>query len=319
MKTILVTDTYSTESLERLRTELVCEIIRTERRPSAADLARADGMLIRSRTAIDAELLAQAPKLKAIVSATSGYDHVDVELCKQKGVAALYTPEANAPAAAELTLMLMLACLRRMSSVQRALRNREWKDATRPGRELGGQTVGIVGLGRVGSRVARLVQSFGAEVAAHDPYQKDEVFQALNLERLGFSEVLASADILTMHVPLTKETRHFINARTLEQARDGLIFINTSRGPVVDERALLASLDTGEVAAAGLDVFETEPLAAQSRLRKIESVVLTPHVGAFTEAALTRASEMAVEALILALVQGEQRDPIPLNFGPALQ
>ena len=310
--TILVTDSYSIESLERLREELKpCEIVRTERQPTADELQRADGMLIRSRTAINAELLAQAPRLKVVVSATSGYDHVDVELCAKKNVAALYTPDANAPAAAELTLLLILSCLRRISSVQRAIRNRDWKDALKPGAELHGKTVGIIGLGRVGSRVARLAKCFGAEVVAHDPYQIDEVFQNLGLMRLALSEVLTTADILSLHVPLTHETRHYMNARTLEQAKDGVILINASRGAVVDERALMASLDSGEVAAAGLDVFETEPLAPQSRLRKFDNVVITPHVGAYTEEALTRASDMAVTALVTALVHGKHQNPIP--------
>ncbi len=298
--------------MERLREGLnPCEIIRTERRPTTTELQRADGMLIRSRTVVDAELLSQAPRLKVVVSATSGYDHVDVELCTKKNVAALYTPDANAPAAAELTLMLMLSCLRRMPNVQRALRNREWKDTLKPGAELNGKTVGIIGLGRVGSRVARLAKCFGAEVVAHDPYQIDDAFRNLDLMRMALSEVLAAADILSLHVPLTNETRHYINARTLEQAKDGVILINASRGAVVDERALMASLDSGEVAAAGLDVFETEPLAPQSRLRKLDNVVITPHVGAYTEEALARASDMAVTALIAALVHGERQNPIP--------
>ncbi len=312
--TILVTDTYLTESLEKLRHALnPCEIVRTDRRPSAAELARADGLLIRSRTVVDAELLAQAPKLKVVVSATSGYDHVDAELCAQKNIAALYTPDANAPAAAELTLLLMLSCLRRQTEAQRALRNREWKDALKFGAELSDKTVGIIGLGRVGSRVARLTQCFGATVVAHDPYQTDDVFRSFNLERFGFSEVLAQADILSLHVPLNDETRHFINQRTLEQAKDGVILINTSRGSVVDERALIASLDSGEVSAAGLDVFETEPLAAESRLRKFSNVVITPHMGAFTNEAMARASDLAVNALIAALVSGERSNPIPIE------
>lgn len=296
---VLVTDHFTTEALSQLQHKLKCEIRRSAGHcPSAGELRDVELMLIRSRTRIDKNLLELAPRLKAVVTATSGYDHIDREECEKRGVKACYTPDANFNAAAELTLMLMLSSLRRASAITRTLRELKWKDALNPGQELRGKTVGIIGLGRVGARVAELVKAFGAEVIAHDPYVDDARFKNLGIARLGLTEVYVQSDILSFHVPLTRETRHMLNPGTLEHCKEGFILINTSRGEVVDEGALTAALTSGQIAAAGLDVFEHEPLARESRLRKMPQVVLTPHVGAFTDEALRRASELAVYSLI---------------------
>lgn len=294
---IIVTDRYTTEALELLKQMLKCEVIKTETRPTPQELAKASGLLIRSRTEVTKEFLNQAPHLKVIVTATSGTDHIDFAAAKEKNITVLNTPDANTESAAELTLMLMLSTLRRFNEVSRALRDGRWKDGLTTGSELKGKVIGLIGLGRVGSRVAELLQCFGAEVIAHDPYQSDDVFQKLKIARQGFHEVLTQAEILSLHVPLTNETRRMIRTETLELAQDGLILINTSRGQVVDESALVTALESGEIAAAGLDVFEHEPLARDSRLRKWPNVVLTPHIGAYTDEAFARASSAATKAL----------------------
>jgi D-3-phosphoglycerate dehydrogenase len=303
---VLLTDTFTTEGIEILRQKF--EIRRAAKvTPTAQELLGVEALVIRSRTQIDRELLALAPQLKAVVTATSGYDHIDLAACDERGVSAYYTPDANFNAAAELTLMLMLATLRRQSEVVRALREHRWKDALNPGRELRGKTVGVIGLGRVGGRVAELVQAFGAEVIAHDPYAPDATFDRLEIARLGLTEVLVQSDIVTLHVPLTKETRHIIGHGTLEHCKEGFVLINTSRGSVVDEGALDAALENGQITAAGLDVFEHEPLSRDSRLRKRPNVVITPHIGAMTDEALIKASQLAA----LTLVAPQQAVSIP--------
>jgi D-3-phosphoglycerate dehydrogenase / 2-oxoglutarate reductase len=294
---VLITDIFTAETNEILRES--CEVRRSANHmPTAQELAGVHSLLIRSRTKIDHKLLQMAPDLQTVVTATSGYDHVDLEACDERGVKTYYTPDANFNAAAELTILLMLSALRRQSETVKALREYKWKEALRPGRELKGKTLGIVGLGRVGSRVAELAQSFDAEVIAHDPYADDRNFSRLKISRQGLTEVLVQSDIISLHVPLTKETRHIISRGTLEHCKDGFVLINTSRGQVVDEGALVASLESGQITAAGLDVFEHEPLARDSVLRKMPNVVLTPHLGAMTEEALAKASELAALAII---------------------
>lgn len=304
MTKILVTDRFTTEALERLRLSWDCEILQSSTFPSSEELVGVQGLLIRSRTSINQELLNRAKDLKIVVSATSGTDHMDQAACAARGIVALHTPEANSTSAAELTLLLTLGTLRNLSSVQKTLRQSEWRDLCPIGSDLHGKTVGIIGLGRVGTKVAKFLQAFGAEVLAHDPYQNDRVFQDLHLQRLGLVEVLTQSQIVTLHVPLNKETKHMICEGALAHCQHGVVLINTSRGSVVDERALISALDSGQIRAAGLDVFENEPLARDSRLRKYPQVYLTPHIGAYTEQALARASSEAVDILLKYLKDG---------------
>ena len=310
---ILITDRYSPESVATLRKEIPVEIIQQPHRPDPNILAKATAILIRSRTKIDGEFLTVAKNLKVIVTATSGYDHINLQLTKNKNITVMHTPDANTESAAELTLLLVLGALRHLSASTRLLKDGYWKDVLHSGHELRGKTVGLIGLGRVGSRVAELLKAFGAHVLAHDPYQKDEIFKNLSLERLGLTEVLTQAEILSLHVPLTDETRHMIRADTIELMHEGALLINTSRGPVVDERALVAALESKQLLGAGLDVFENEPLARESRLRKMPQVLLTPHIGAHTDEAYLRASNMAVLKLIKFLKVSESSDNLPLQ------
>ncbi len=318
--TILICDRYATESIERLKqlllkSNVAASVVATAGvQPTAQELKSAVALLIRSRTKIDAELLGRAPDLKVVITSTSGYDHIDLAETAKRDIVAMYTPEANSQSAAELTLTLMLGVLRRVNESTRLLRDGRWRDELGTGNELRGKTVGLIGLGRVGSRVAHLLQAFDCEVLAFDPYQSDEVFERLKIPRLGLTEVLAQAEILSLHVPLNSETRRLIRAETLELTQDGLILINTSRGKVIDESALVAALESKQIQAAGLDVFEHEPLARESRLRKMPQVLITPHIGAYTEEAFTRASESAIEKLIAFLKNGEIVDKISDNL-----
>lgn len=310
---IFITDRFTAESIEHLRQQTDAEIRQTNFRVDKEEIEQATALLVRSRTKINSDLLEKAKKLKAVVTATSGHDHIDLDAARKKNVTVMSVPDANTESAAEHTLLLMLGVLRRLGETACLLRDGRWKDDLSIGRELKGQTVGLIGLGRVGSRVAELTQAFGAEVIAFDPYQEDEKFQKLGIERMGLTEVLAQAEILSLHVPLNSETRHMIRADTLELTQDGLILINTSRGSVIDESALVTALDSKQILGAGLDVFEHEPLARDSRLRKMPNVLLTPHIGAYTHEAFARASYLAVNKLIDFLKTGETSDNLPLQ------
>ena len=305
-QTVVLCDRFSTESIEKLKQRQELEVFQQPFRPDKEILRRADFLLIRSRTRIDADLLEMAPQLKSIVSATSGYDHIDLSSCRLKDLRVFYTPDANAQSAAEHTLLLILGTLRKSGLFLHAMKNRQWKDQCPYGQTLESKTLGVIGLGRVGSRVAKWCKDLGAKIVAYDPYQSDESFRKLSIERSGLTEVFAQSDILSLHTPLTKKTRHIINRQTLELVPHGVILVNAARGPLVDEGALIAALESGQVRAAGLDVYEHEPLAESSRLRQFPQAFLSPHIGAYTQEAFQASSSEAIECLSSFIESGKE-------------
>ncbi len=289
---ILIVDRYSKEMASRLETELGCKTKwASSFQPSPAELAGQDIVMIRSRTLVDEKFFKDAKDVKLIVSATAGFDHIKIKDIPAN-VNVVHTPEANTRSAAELTMMFLLALSRQYGVITDTVRKKNWKDSIGPSRELAGQHLGLLGFGRVGQMVAQMAKPFGLHVAAFDPYQKEEAFKSLGVERLGLTELFVQSDFLSLHVPLTKETHHIIRRSTIELMPDHVNIINTSRGAVISECELIQALEQGEVAAAALDVFETEPLAKDSNLFKLQNVIMTPHVGAYTEEALKAGSEM---------------------------
>lgn len=275
-------------------------------------LAECEVLLIRSRTQIDKNLLNQAPRLKLVVSATSGFDHIDWRECQNRGVLAAHSPEANAASTAELTMALLLTFERQILSATQNVRQNRWREGLKRPRGLTGHTLGIVGLGRVGSRVARMAQTFGLRVLAYDPYIEPERFSACQAERYGFIELLRASDYVTLHVPLTRETLHLLNHATFKELSPDAVVINTCRGPVVDENDLMTALDDGTIAGAAMDVIEREPPPSGHRLLSHPKLLLTPHIGAFTESAWERSSHEAIDK-VLAFARGEPvSDILPL-------
>jgi len=291
----LITDVFSASARARLKTISGLEIqISQTPRPTPDELAHAEILLIRSRTRIGPEQLKMAPQLKLILTSTGGFDHIDFKACERLGIRVGYAPEANVDSAAELTLYFMLALSRRIPEVQLALKRDQWRKGVQRGETLTGRHLGLIGFGRIGRKVAQLAQGFRMRVSACDPYLDADEMKALNVEPLGLSELLVSSDIVSLHVPLTRETKHLINHQTLGVINTDALLINVSRGPVVDEDDLMAALDSGKIKGAGLDVFEREPLIKSSRLYNRPNVILTPHIGAFTESALERACQDTV-------------------------
>ncbi len=304
MFSVLITDRFAAAALERLRAQAgieVSQILQGE----ATDLTDVDALLIRSRTKIDEWLLKTANRLKIIITSTSGFDHIDLDLCTKKNIKVCYTPEANAQSAAEMTWALITACMRKTVLGHEMVKQGNWDRTHIVGHELYKKTLGLIGLGRVGQRVAKIARAFDMHVLACDPYVDEAAFSSTGAHRCGREEVLKSSDIVSLHVPLTKETRNLINLNTLEDLSRGAILINTSRGQVVNEQALVEYLKTGKISAAGLDVFEKEPLLKTSALASLPNVVLTPHIGANTHEAFERGSQAAVDK-ILAFRQGEK-------------
>ena len=304
---VVVLESYSLSALAKLKAS---DLNISEK---TSDLDKADAVLIRSHTKIDHDFLEKAPNVKLIVSATSGFDHIDWVECKKRGVICAHTPEANAQSTAELTMTLMLAGERDLPMAIRYVRGNLWRDGLHRPRGLDGKTLGLIGLGRVGSRVARMAQAFGMKLIAHDPYINFENFSHLNCLRLGLIEVLKTSDIVSLHVPLTKETEHMLNHATLKEMQNDAVLINTCRGPVVNENDLMAALDDGTIRGAAMDVIEREPPPNGHRLLTHGRLLLTPHIGAFTETAWERASVTAANQVIR-LLKGEKiLDTLPLS------
>jgi D-3-phosphoglycerate dehydrogenase / 2-oxoglutarate reductase len=308
----LICDRYSPSSLSHLQQQAGL-VVRTSPlvQPSAADLKETSILLIRSRTTVDRKLLAATPKLKLVVTATSGFDHIDLVACRDRGITVTYTPLANAQAAAELALLLTLSCLRRVGDIQRTQSLGLWKDQLRSGHELRKKTVGLIGFGHVGRAFATLLHGFSCEVLAYDPYVGTEVMSELKVRKVNLTEILKSANVLSLHVPLTQETRGLIGRSNLEEMSSEVILINTSRGPVINEKELVEALRHQAIAGAGLDVFQTEPLPLDSPLRTLPNVVWTPHVGALTDEALARASLEAAGKVRQFIETGSIDDALP--------
>ena len=231
-------------------------------------------------------------------------DNIDVRAATQRGIAVLNAPGANTVSAAEHTIALLLALVRRIPWAVESMRAGGWDRKRFAGVELRGKTLGAVGLGRVGTTVAQLARAFGMSVLAHDPYLPHERAQALGVELAPLDDVLRRADVVTLHMPLTDETRYVLNAERLALLKPGAVVVNTARGGLVDTDALLEALEAGRLGGAALDVFEREPLAQDSPLRRCVRVILTPHLAASTAEAQARVASEICAAVRDALLTG---------------
>jgi D-3-phosphoglycerate dehydrogenase len=315
---ILITDRFALDSLALLqsRPELSARLS-DHFIPTADELRGVEGLIIRSRTKITAAFLLTAPDLKVIITATSGFDHIDLDATRASGIVVMFTPNANAQSAAELTLGLVLACARHVPQAHRAIKAGDWNRDALMGSELSGRTYGIVGLGRIGSKVARMAHAFGMNVVAFDPYKDEEFFTAAGAQRLSFEEVLKVSDVISIHVPKTPETFHMFKRNCLEFMARGIILVNTSRGNVICEADLVEALENKWLSAVGLDVFEKEPLARNSGLLQFANVVLTPHLGATTTEAFAKASDEAAHKIIEFFAQPSAPSSLSDTLPPA--
>lgn len=259
-------------------------------------LPKASALVIRSATSVTAETLEKAPNLKLVIRAGEGTDNIDKKACEAKGVKVENTPGANNNSAAEHAIALMLTALRHTHNANATMKSGGWDKSKYTGLELSNKKIGIVGFGRIGQIVAKRLQGFEPEVLFFDPFlEKSEIpyaKKAANLE-----EIFSTCDVITLHTPLMDKTRGMVNAELLGLMKSNAVLVNASRGGIVDEAALAAVLREDKIYAAGFDVFATEPLEADSELRKLENLVLTPHLGAGTEEAQLRVGQMSVSQL----------------------
>jgi D-3-phosphoglycerate dehydrogenase len=278
---------------------------------SEAGMARvakeADGILFRIRPACTRALMAACPRLKVIGRHGVGLDTVDLKAATELGIAVVHAPGSNSDSVAEHALMMILACAKKAIPIDRMTRKADWSPTRWNGNmELHGKTLGIIGVGNIGRRVARMGGALGMRVIAYDKYVADEEVRKRGAEPMkDIGSVLKEADVVTCHTPHTPETHHMINAQAVAQMKDGVIFVNTSRGKTQDENALLAGLTSGKIRAAGLDVFEEEPVSSDSRLLGLDNVIVSSHVAGVTPETM-RGMAMQVGAEMLRVLRGEK-------------
>jgi glyoxylate reductase len=259
---------------------------------------------------VNGELLdAAGPTLRVVANFAVGYDNVDLEACRQRGVTFTNTPDVLTNATAELAVALMMATARRLGEAERMLRAGDWRGwdpAQLLGREISECRVGIVGLGRIGGRVAELLSGFGAALVYWSRTRRPELEERLGVTYLERDELFANSDIVTLHASLTGETRHMIDAAALERFKQGAILVNTARGGLVDTAALVDALRDGRLGGAGLDVFESEP-DVPPELIELENAVLVPHIGSATASSRNAMAELAARNVVAVL---EGKDPL---------
>jgi len=299
---VLIAEQLAQSALDALGSEVeVRHVDGADRDALLPALSDADAVLIRSATRMDAQALAAAPQLKVVARAGIGLDNVDVPAATAKGVLVVNAPQSNIITAAEHAVALLLSVARQVPAADASLRAGEWKRSRFTGVEIADKTVGVVGLGRIGQLFAARIAAFGTTVIAYDPYLQPARAAALGVRLVDLPTLLATADIISIHLPRTPETLGLIGAAELATVKPGVIIVNAARGGLIDEQALADALADGRVAGAGIDVFVNEPLGPDSPLRTAPNTVLTPHLGASTTEAQDKAGTAVARSVKLAL------------------
>ncbi len=293
MSDILVTENITGEAMDRLREDSdVCfdPDLWSDQEELKETIKGAKALIVRNQTQVTAELIAAANDLQIIARAGAGLDNIDTNAASEAGIVVSFTPQANSVSVAELAVGLMLSLARQIPAADKDTHEGGWNRQAFTGGELAGKTLGVVGFGRIGVLTATRAKVFGMKVVGHDDYIDPESapVKELDATMMSLDELLAQADFITCHVPLTDGTRDMFNADLFGKMKSTAFFINTSRGEVVDEAALVQALTAGEIGGAALDVRQTEPPDAASPLNTAPNLILTPHIAAFTCEAQTR-------------------------------
>ncbi len=302
---VLVAEKVGASGIDLLREHFEVELgFDWDRDKLAERLGEFDGILIRSATKLDAELLIAGSRLRAVGRAGVGVDNVDVDVATKRGIVVANAPQSNVITAAEHTMALLLALARNVPQAHASLTSGKWERSKFSGIELYEKTLGILGFGRIGQLVAQRAKAFGMRILAYDPYVSAERYRDLGVDKADNpDEVYAAADFLTLHLPRTPETAGWLNAEVLAKCKDGVRVLNVARGPLVVDEDLKAAIDSGKVAGAALDVFQTEPIT-EHPLFGYPNVIVTPHLGASTAEATDRAGFQAAEQIVAALTGG---------------
>lgn len=312
MKRVLLTDNIASEALAVFDGYPDIEAVATDTPAPEAlleEIGNYDAIIVRSPTKVTAEVIARGERLRFIGRAGVGVDNIDVEAATARDIVVMNSPGGNTVSTAEHTIAVMLAVARKIPQAHRSVTEGGWDRKTYRGTELSGKTLGIVGIGRVGREVATRMNAFGMTVIAADPYVSKEAAAEIGVTLVPFEDLLRKSHWVSVHVPLGPDTRGVIGAAEIAAMKDGVIIINCARGGVVDEGALAAALESGKVAAAGVDVFENEP-PGESALFAHERSVFTPHLGAATAEAQLRVAIDVAKSVAEALSGGEIRDAV---------
>ena len=278
-----------------------------------AALTTAEALIVRSETKVTAEMIAKAPNLKVVARAGIGVDTIDVAAATKRGIAVMNAPGANTVSAAEHAIALLLSLLRHIPEAAETMKQGGWDRKRFEGSELRGKTLGVVGLGRIGGYVAQVAHAFGMTIIAYDPFVAPQRAVELQARLLPIEQLLQEADIITLHVALTDETRHLLNAQRIKLMKPTAFLVNTARGELVDEQALVAAVKEKRIGGAAIDVFAEEPLPKDSPLRGLERVLLTPHLAASTSEAQKRVAIEICTAVREALLRGDLSTAINLK------
>jgi len=311
---ILIADSISQRGLDELSRDTAVEVAvhtGSKEEQLVKLIPSFSALIVRSQTKVTAEILKAGVKLRVIGRAGVGVDNVDVETATRRGVVVLNAPGGNTISTAEHAFSLLLAVARKIPQADTNVRSKIWDKKKLEGVELYNKTLGVIGMGRIGSELTRRAIAFGMRVVAYDPYLSVTRARSLQVELVHeLDELLTRADFISLHTPLTAETRHIVDAARLQKTRRGVRIINCARGGLIDEAALVEALQTGHVAGAALDVFEVEPLPIDSPLRNAPNLVLTPHLGASTLEAQESVGIEIAQSVRAALLEGIIRNAV---------
>jgi D-3-phosphoglycerate dehydrogenase len=306
MMKVLVSDALSDKGLAILKEAEGIEVdVKTglKEEELVAIIGGYDALVIRSATKVTAPIIKAGVRLKVIGRAGVGVDNVDVPEATKRGIVVMNTPTGNTITTAEHALALLFSLCRHIPQANAMLKGGKWEKKKFEGVEVWGKTLGVLGLGRIGGEVARRAKGMGMQVVAYDPFINAEKAAAIGAELVTLDDLYARADFITVHLPLTDESRHIINERTIAKMKDGVLIVNDARGGIIDENALLAALESGKVAGAALDVFEQEPPPSDYPLLRHERIIVTPHLGASTHEAQENVSIDVAEQVVDALTR----------------
>lgn len=308
MGTALILEPCDTASHDILRQVAEVKLGHADRKYSEDELIGAardvDALLITSRDGVSRRVMEQCPWLRIIAKYGAKPHNVDIAAATELGIAVTYTPGSNPVSVAEHTLMMILALLKRLVPTMDAQKRGTWRNELAPASELQGKVVGIVGLGQIGSEVAKRLGCFGVELMGYDPYVPPERAAALGVSMAALEMVVRSADVVTLHCELTEQSRHLLNRERLRQMKPSAYLVNTARGGLVDTKALCEALSTGVIAGAAIDVFEDEPTTADHPLFALDNAIVTPHMAGVTHEAIAREPVWAADDVVR-MLRGE--------------
>jgi len=316
---VLVSDPLAEEGLAILRTQFEVDV-KTDLKEDQliSIIGNYDALLVRSGTEVTAKVIEAGKSIRFIGRAGAGVDNIDMDAATRKGIIVANAPEGNTLAATEHTMAMMLSLARNIPQATASLKRKEWKRSRFMGVELNEKTLGILGLGRIGREVSKRATALGMHIVGYDPFIGKEKAAQFGVDSMSVEELFRVSDVITVHTPLIKETRHLINAKSIATMKDGVRIINCARGGIIDEKALYDAIKCGKVAGAALDVFEEEP-PLQSPLLELEEVIVTPHLGASTVEAQTNVAVSIAKQCISVLEGGSAKYVVNAPLVPADQ